>query len=324
MDTMQIVNKLWATGHFANPALPDLYNVEEKDLPKLTVNDAVVKQALASYQAAMILEYDRAALEHYERRAIIDGELGPATEDLLKVERCGCPDFGYIDAQGKLIRGTLPAVGTGGWAKCHNIGNFHAALVYVNKASMPAFLQPVWPQVWANVVQSYDRIGLHFIETDDPNNHNTSLTWVRPDGGWIGLAIVGRNQSCNSKIWSRYDQNYKGGSSTPAIIQQWTTLVKHELGHNCGLEHSRGGVMNPSIVNGLPVLWDGDPSLNLLNRWFGGEAYNPPQPPQPPDNPNPPVPPTQGNAPVASIQITVPANCPPGVYSLVSTPKPGI
>jgi hypothetical protein len=53
----------------------------------------------------------------------------------------------------------------------------------------------------------------------------------------------------------------------------------HELGHNAGLDHSRGGVMNPSIVSGLAPSWAGDPSEPILNRYYGGEPIE--QPPVP-------------------------------------------
>ena len=45
----------------------------------------------------------------------------------------------------------------------------------------------------------------------------------------------------------------------------------HELGHNAGLQHTRGGVMSPSIVHGLPSSWKGDPSRSVLARYYGGE-----------------------------------------------------
>jgi hypothetical protein len=307
LSEREAIQRLWDYGHFANPAKPNTHGVQSADLDKLSLSDPVVKHAVQSYQDFNALDGDRISLGHHARPMVHDGEVGPATLELLSAARCAVPDYS---------RNPLPAVGTGGWARCHGIGNYHAATVYIDKSTMPGFLAPVWDQVWSNVVKAYEEIGLRFIATDDSRTHNTSLTWVRPNGGWIGLAIVGRGQSCGSKIWSRYDQNYRGGSSAAGVTQQWTSLVKHELGHNCGLEHSRGGVMNPSIVNGLPVSWDGDPSESLLRRWFGGEPV-PGSDPEPGPGPVPPA----GDA-LATGTVTF--SFPGGKQSFILVPRPEV
>jgi hypothetical protein len=309
LSEQQAIRRLWDYGHFSNPAKPDTFNVQEIDLAKLNLSHPIVKEAIQSYQDFNAIQGDTFSLDHHSRPMIHDGEIGPATLELLEAARCAVPDY---------RREPLPAVGTGGWSRCHGIGNFHAATVYINRSTMPSFLVPVWDQVWANTVAAYDEIGLHFIATDDAQNHNTSLTWVQPDGGWIGLALIGRNQSCASKIWSRYDRNYKGGSSPASIVTQWTSLVKHELGHNCGMEHSRGGVMNPSIVNGLPVSWKGDPSESLLRRWVGGEAI----PDSTPD-PDDPVPNPPGGTDVTASG-TVTFSFPGGKRNFILIPRPEV
>ena len=312
MTEQEAIRRLWDFGHFANPGKPNAWNIEEDDLPALKFSDPEVKDAVASYQDFLGDQFDAFAFDHHARVGIVDGEVGPATQDLLKMERCAVPDY---------LREPLPAVGTGGWARCHGVGNFHRATVYINHGQMPGFLKPVWPKVWANTVASYRELGLDFVETQDASQHNTSLSFVGSSSGWIGLAIVGRNQSCGSKIWARFLATYRGGSSEASITTQWTSLIKHELGHNTGLGHSRGGVMNPSIVNGLPVSWKGDPSETLLRRWFGGE----PIPGGNPDPPEPPPPPSGGgSAPRVSLSVTVPEGFKPGTYDLVAVPRPQV
>ena len=100
---------------------------------------------------------------------------------------------------------------------------------------------------------------------------------MRLAGSTIGLAIVGRGQSCRTSIWAKFDPGYQPAN----VVREWTSLVKHELGHNMGLSHSQGGVMNPSIIAGLPVSWRGDPSEPILSRWFGGKPV--PTDPQGPE-----------------------------------------
>jgi hypothetical protein len=99
------------------------------------------------------------------------------------------------------------------------------------------------------------------------------------------------------------------------------TLIKHELGHNSGLGHSRGGVMNPSIINGLPVSWKNDPSESQLRKWYGGEPV-PGGNPLPPDTPQPPT--GGGDIPRVSLTVTVPEGFKPGTYNLVGTRFEGV
>lgn len=331
LDPQAAIRRLAVTGHFGNPSFPDTFDVnlggfdpdvepgqadgdDPGDLDNLTLDHPIVKQAVASYQGFMIEQLDPIALHHHMRAAVIDGEVGVATAEVLQMQRCMNPDY---------RRSPLEAVGTGNWKRCHGIGNFHAATVQFRPSGRPAwmtdevFKQRIWPQV----VRSYEEIGLRFILSGD-TQANTSLSFVGSTTGWIGLAIVGRGVTCGQVIWSRYLASYTGGSSLESRIQQWITLFKHELGHNCGLDHSRGGVMNPSIVNGLPVSWRGDPSETLLKQWYGGEPV--PGSPAPPDQPgpgpdpqpNPPGPGPRGRI-LGEAKIVIPAGgLPAGEYKL--------
>lgn len=315
LTEQEAIARLYELGHFSNPAKPDTFNVEQKDLDKLSFGDEVVRQAIASYQDFMAIDGDRLALDHHGRPMIHDGDVGPATKDLLEIERCGNPDY---------YREPLPAVGTGGWARCHDIGNFHAAKVKLIPNGMPSWMtqQVFRERIWPQVVAAYDEIGLHWILVDSGFS-NTTLEFVSRSSGWIGLAIVGRGQGCNDEIWSRYLATYSGGSTLESKIQQWITLIKHELGHNSGLGHSRGGVMNPSIVNGLPVSWKGDPSESQLKRWYGGEPV-PGTDPQPPVPPVPPPPTGGGDSPRISLSVVVPEGAKPGTYNFVGTRFEGV
>ena len=173
--------------------------------------------------------------------------------------RCGHPDYGPdVEA----------ATGSGSWPNCHGIGDFHCAKVRVNPEGMPTFLKPVFDQVLNRVRAAYRDMGLSYDWVGEESTfHNTSINFVPRSNGWIGLAIVGQRESCSSKIWARFLATYKPNN----VLNEWTTLIMHELGHNAGLHHSRGGVMNPSIVQGLAPTWRGDPSESILANYYGGE-----------------------------------------------------
>ncbi|MDB4786207.1 hypothetical protein OAG36_00585 [bacterium] len=239
-----------------------------------------VKNAIKSYQSMYANELAPLIAKHHSTRSSpetrIDGVVGPAFSKLMKKPRCACPDY---TAQSNIEQ----AQGNGNWKGCHGIGNFHSAIVkFTNKP--PSFLRSSIDEIWANVVKTYDDIGLRWRRDDQTRNPNITVSFVQPSGGWIGLAIVGQNQRCNSEIWARFSKNYKPNN----LVREWTTLFNHELGHNCGLQHSRGGIMNSYLVQGLKPTWRGDPSFRLLKNKFGGEPIDSkPEPPKPPDPPTP-------------------------------------
>ncbi len=256
-----LVQRLFDLGHFNNPAM--LTGVVEADLPKLQLHDAVVKIALRSFQEFMAADFDRLALEEHGRIGIADGEVGPATERLFHVERCGCPDYSVEAANG-----------SGSWpAGCHpEWPANHAFKIRVNKSGMPSFLSPQFEAVFDRVQQAYANVGIVFFRGDDSDNYNTYTTFQNLGGSTIGLAIVPNSPRCGEKIWSRFAPSYQPSD----VFNQWCRLLAHEWGHNMGMSHSRGGIMNPSIVNGpfTPTAWRGDPSEPILVRWFGGTPVN--------------------------------------------------
>lgn len=279
-DYAKIIAFLFRYGHlecpFGNvqdiPAVLSSLTDEEREDPKaiesavtksgLTYRDECVVQAVRSYQT-LETQFDLVAPAVHGGKAMsITGEVGPATEIVMGLERCGHPDYrkpGEFE----------PAVGRGNWPRCHGVGDFHAVSVKIAN-SPPSFLAPVFDEVKRRVTEAYAEVGL-LVHWDGRSPINIDFSFVTRSSGWIGLAIVGNGQSCNDRIWCRYLSTYRGGSSDASITTQWTTLIKHELGHNCGMSHSRGGVMNPSIVNNLPTSWKGDPSESLLTSRFGGQ-----------------------------------------------------
>jgi hypothetical protein len=258
----QIIRLLDTTGHLRRPfGTPDQGPWPITELDHLTLEVAEVREAVKSYQAMYATQLEPLIATHHPQRqsaaVIVDGEIGPAMLDLLNQPRCRCPDY---------MMGPEQLVGSGNWKGCHGIGDFHAAIVRVANA-LPPFLTPHFGAIWQRVVQSYEEIGLRFVRDDTSARPNIDISFVEPDGGWIGLAIVGQNETCATKIWARFDKDYRPAN----IVSEWTTLIRHELGHNCGLGHSQGGCMNSYIVAGLLPTWRGDPSYPLLAKRYGGQ-----------------------------------------------------
>lgn len=307
----------WEYGHFWNYAdNPEGASLSYNDLQFLKADDPVVVKAMISLSKMDSTRYTKAVLKHHGRMPHFDGQIGPAMESILDGGRCPIPDYapppGVVfafddpDIQQIVERmqsdAQLPAFGSGNWKGCHNVGEYHSASIGVDTSGLPGFLKPLFVQVLKNVQAAYAGVGLlfRFISTGGTDlltgesfvgNINSDMSFVNNSSGWIGLAIVGLGETCGSKIWCKFLATYKGGSDTASIITQWTTLIKHELGHNCGRGHTNGGVMNPSLVNGLPTAWGpDDPSTSWLKGQFGGVPVPIPGSPLPPDVP--PTPPT--------------------------------
>lgn len=274
MDGEAIKQRLWDLGHFRNPERPT--GVEEGDLAGLSLTNEAVKTAIRSYQDFMREDFDRISIEEHSRPGKADGEVGPATMRLFAVQRCGCPDYGP-DVELAVGRGSWPA----GCTK--EYPDNHTFVIYWDKRNMPGFLSGVIDRCIELCYAAYRDMGIVFITSPDSSRCNTVASWER-GRGWIGLAIVGQNQRCNTKIWAKYDTRYQPRN----MVDQWARLLAHEFGHNMGLRHSRGGVMNPSISSGpfTRRAWRGDPSESILRRWFGGEPVPPRDQPDPEPPPN--------------------------------------
>ena len=195
-------------------------------------------------------------------------------EELFAIPRCGCPDYGP-DATGS---GAWPVGCSPKWPKNHAIS------YQVNKSGMPSYLAPVFEDAWALMTAAYADIGLVVLREDDNPRANSLVTWQR-GSGWIGLAIVPQNPRCGQRIWAKFDNRYGISLSMPSLLYQWARLLAHEIGHNNCLGHSRGGIMNPSIIGGVftPTAWRGDPSFPKLERFYSGEPVAPAVPPSAPE-----------------------------------------
>lgn len=256
MNDQTLVELLNRFGHLHNP-FGEPRGLKNSVIPRLISSDQLVRDALESFQAFHSQNLERIASGIFPHLSSpVTGVVDEPTRILLETARCACPDYAPAAAE----------AGVGNWSGCHGIGPFHCASVrFLNEP--PDFIKPVFETIWSRVVDAYTEIGLLF-NRDDSAPSNIDISFVQPDGGWIGLAIVGTGQGCQDQIWARFDKNYQPAN----LVSEWTTLIKHELGHNCGLSHSQGGVMNPYIVPSLPVSWANDVSAPQLRNKFGGQA----------------------------------------------------
>lgn len=287
MDERQIIIWLYETGHFNSPEALQ-YEITLKDLRGLDLNHPAVMAAVRSIQNLDYnLEYlvrknhPHRQLNSMGRFSVPDGDVGPATRELLLLPRCEVPDFfAPGDPRGAVI-------GSGSWpSPCQKAG----IKAHVSKGGMPSAIVAKWPEIVHKVFTAYKQVGGNLIETLDKEEAQILIFFGSFFGSTIGIAEF-NSQSCSDVVTCKLSSSYVGHNAG---------LLKHEVGHNFNLGHERGGTMNPSIlieIDNINYRWmPSDPSYKTLKKYLGGEPIDdfppdfPPPPPTPNFPPNPPGP----------------------------------
>jgi len=298
MTDQELIQFLWRHGHFWDPARAEASSVFQADLPKLTLADKSVKEAVASFQAfdANLMPLSMA---HHRRAPIADGDVGPATRQLADVPRCSMPDhapppgarFYYDDPRMQSAvesmqqwaeaqrRAGEASSGTGSWPARGCDPQFtttHSIRVVIDTSDCPSVVRNYLDEALAACSAAYADIGLSVRYGLDGGEAEIVKRFEPLSGSVIGWNEFPQPNTCNQQINGRLDTNFR------PEMPLWANLECHETGHGVGLEHTRGGIMNPSILLVWPLTWRGDPSYATLRRYFGGEPIQPVAPPPPP------------------------------------------
>lgn len=275
MDERAKIERLFELGHFFNPKYPECLNVTAKDLPKLTFNDVVVQQALASFKYMMGVDLQKV------EDALVDND------DIFNMPRCGHPDFDHPELMNK--------VGSGSWPEpCQKAGVTYS----LDKSGMPSkFKDSFDSQILAPVIASYANVGVKLVPHTGSGRAHIRIAFVPLFGSTIGLAEF-NSRNCSDSVFCHLDTNFSPNEATEA------DLLCHEIGHNMNLNHTRGGVMNASLssISKFEGWIPSDPSYNTLVRFFGGEPITPGPGPGPTPK-NLPVIVVPANSDVASLEL---------------------
>jgi hypothetical protein len=291
------------------PEFANLHNLDEGRIAKMDGTEADAKLLVRSLQLSDIHYDDLVALFYKGRQPDYDGEVGPATRDLLKIARCAIPDFAPpTDARFHYDDPELQAAvesyqrfkeaytgGSGSWPKgCDpDHKDVHSVVVRIDTSNASSHQKGIMDDVLRYVEETEAEIGQHVRHvvngTYDSPQHDVKFQFIA--GGVIGFAYFPRPDSCNQTVTARIDNSFN--ASLPVLAE----LLTHEYkGHSDGLEHSRGGIMNPSI--GSPsrrASWIDDPHEKTKTRYFGGEPIPMPGPP-----------PTPGDVVIDALEFTSP------------------
>lgn len=224
----KIIRRLWDLGHFRNPAHPA--GVTEDELPILQLHDAPVRIAIASFQEFMASDFDRFSLDEHKRIGHADGEIGPATESLFEMPRCGFPD--YLEAG--LEEANWP---TGCRGKLRFGRDF---------ASLPGMSQEDTDKAfWAavnNITAAIADIDIVSANHGDISNLQVLAGLKRLSGSTLAWSYLARN-NCSDKLHQAYN------TRVAWALRKAATVGTHELIHAMGGPHVRDNdaTMYPSI-----------------------------------------------------------------------------
>lgn len=316
------MTRAWKYGHFWTHS-PDLTLGEAV---QLDLDHPLAQGAWLSWRESDA-NYVQYLHEEHNRYSSLDETWGPATERLVARSRCPLPDHpppdnisfsGLQDWEQQVLHSYRRhhAEGSGSWPQGCVPGSedVHAIRINLDVSQAAAHWEADLPEVTSSVAAAYAELGLRviYVINGDPQRAEIEKRFERIPGGVIGWNEFPTPNTCGQTISGRLDNDYRAGAHMKSILEL------HETGHGVGLRHTRGGVMNPSILD-VPVSWRGDPSERTLIRYFGGQSIPVvPGDPEPEPDPGSPLP---GGRPVISytergIQIDG--------FAYQLTPRPGV
>ena len=307
-DHKSLAQFLHRTGHFWRPDNPDCHNVTADNVVKLRDNSRLLKMAVASHQA-MDATYNDLALSVHSRSIIPDGDVGPVTLQMQKVERCPIPDWDMPsgaatmmpifsddpDVQLDLSLITLSmrdnpvkttndmmATGSGSWPipgcnpKRPNRENEHSTRIHIDTTRATSSQRSSMVEECALVAASEAEFGQHVEHIIDyPFASGESPSDIAEHD-------VRYENIAGSTIGYAYfpqpgtcNQTMKCrlDNNYDRTVLENAALKQHEYkGHSDGLRHTNGGRMNPSLRKpaGGVLTWKGDPHERTKARYFGG------------------------------------------------------
>jgi hypothetical protein len=310
---------LYQFGHAWNPRFPNLQNLDAGRVAKMDGSEEDARQLVQSFQE-LDENVERLVAAFHGRPYIPDGDVGPATAGVMSYRRCSMPDFAppptasfhYADPELQAAVESYQRFaaagyvgGSGSWPKgCDpQHKDVHSVVVGIDTSNASAFQKGIMADVLRYVEETEAEMGQSVRHVLDGSfakpQHEVRFQYIA--GGVIGFAYFPQPDTCNQSVTARIDNSFD--ARLPVLAE----LLTHEYkGHSDGLEHSRGGIMNPSI--GSPTAratWKGDPHERTKARYFGGVAIPGTTPPTPPTPPT--IPPTVPGDPWAGVVLTATA-----------------
>ena len=294
-----LVRLAYRYGHHWNPEFPSLANIDRTALTKMSGTERDAKDLIHSWQT---FDYNVTLLSAYygHGQAEDDGSLGPASAMVATMHRCPMPDFppppgasfdyGNEDLnaavesmQREAAKPQATIVGKY-WRGCDpQRPDVHSLVIGIDIRRAPKnWLANKDKILEARRACAADiGVAVRFVLNPESTEGLNQYQVFKPiPGGVIGYNYFPNANSCTRIPNGSLDTGYD-----PSNWQLHANLGTHESeGHGFGFNHTRGGIMNPSIVLVWPLTYRNDPSWKTASSLYGGIPLDPVNPtPTPPE-----------------------------------------
>lgn len=294
----EIAQWLQQFGHaWGNPALR---HIDARQAALMDGSEADYRELVRSFQE---LDANVAAMVGalHGRALVADGDVGPATEAVLGFRRCAMPDFApppgasfhYDDpnlqaAVESMQRAAAEPRITGPyWRGCDpQRPDVHSLVIGIDASDAPSVFKANVEQILAERTRIAAEIGVAVRFVINPKSLDglqQYQVYRSIPGGVIGMNYFPNSNSCGRIPNGSMDSTYN-----PSNVRLHIGLGTHESeGHGFGFNHTRGGIMNPSILDS-PLTWKGDAAWSQVTRYYPAEPLEPAPTPIPGPTPEDP------------------------------------
>jgi hypothetical protein len=277
----ELLVEAFMRGHAWGPDNPNLHNLDLGRVLLMDGSESDAKELIASRQASDSNMDLLVAAYHAGRRPEFDGSIGPATRALVEIPRCPLPDFpppphatfhyDDPDLQAAVESQQAAAAFTGSyWRGCDpQRPDIHSCVIGIDIRQAPSNFLAHQEEILEARRACAAEIGVavrFVINPQSMDGLQQYQVYKNIPGGVIGMNYFPSSNSCGKIPNGSMDSSYN-----PSDWKLHANLGCHESeGHGFGFNHTRGGVMNPSIVLVWPLTWKGDPSWSVAQRYYGG------------------------------------------------------
>jgi hypothetical protein len=291
-EITKVLVDAFKTGHAWNPAYPNLQNLDMTSVLKMDGNEQDAKDLIASRQASDLNANILVAAFHGGRKIQYDGDIGPATLALVDVKRCPIPDFPpppnasfhYDDPELQAVVESQQAAAAfvgSYWKGCDpNHKDIHSLVIGIDIRNAGSNFKANQERILAARKAIAAEIGVHVKFVINPE----SMAGLQQYQVYRNIpgGVIGRNYFPSANSCGKIPNGDMDSSYDPGDWELHVGLGTHESeGHGFGFNHTRGGIMNPSIIK-TPLTWKNDAAWSQVKRYYPGEPLDIGTPPPPP------------------------------------------